>query len=297
MGIRPGGKVQRRMRVEDNVTFAKRSIVDMMYFQARLEGIAVTFPQTAQIYEGRSVAGLTIMEVKAVNNLKHAWQFTFDSIEYPLDLRWLSQLHYEVGKEGVVNEAGDLRRVSVPVTTGIADTLYWPDIPDREDASARLQEISREDAALERALDTLLYISKAQLFNDGNKRVATIAANKVLIMAGAGLLAIRPEQDEEFRNLLVSFYLDDGKASQLKDFLRESCYSNPDIRPTRERSESERLAFMRPDPKPVQGGEKPPAPEAGDATPAADAAAFGHAASERARAADPRQERRRDPDR
>lgn len=53
----------------------------------------------------------------------------------------------------------------------------------------------------------------------------------------------------------------------------------------------------RPRPEIVQGGEKPPAAAVDEATPASDAAAFGRAASERARAGETREERRRDPGR
>ena len=79
------------MSKADNIMYAKRCIVDSIYKQSRLEGIAVTFPETQEIYEGRSVSGLSVEDIIKVNNLKHGWQFIFDTIDYPLDLRYIRQ--------------------------------------------------------------------------------------------------------------------------------------------------------------------------------------------------------------
>lgn len=45
------------MTIADNMFYAKRNIVDSIYSEARLEGIAVTYPDTREIYEGRAVCG------------------------------------------------------------------------------------------------------------------------------------------------------------------------------------------------------------------------------------------------
>ncbi len=57
------------MEQQDNIFYAKRNIVDSIYSQSKLEGIAVTFPDTQEIYEGRSVAGLSVEDIVKVNNL------------------------------------------------------------------------------------------------------------------------------------------------------------------------------------------------------------------------------------
>ncbi|MCL1880102.1 MAG: hypothetical protein FWF71_05765 [Actinomycetia bacterium] len=48
------------MTQEENIGLAKRDIADLIYKEANLEGIAVTYPQTQEIYDGRTVAGLTL---------------------------------------------------------------------------------------------------------------------------------------------------------------------------------------------------------------------------------------------
>lgn len=42
----------------------------------------------------------------------------------------------------------------------------------------------------EKALDYMLFLVKNQLFNDGNKRIAMMIANKVLITHGCGILSV-----------------------------------------------------------------------------------------------------------
>lgn len=80
------------MEQQDNIFYAKRNIVDSIYSQSKLEGIAVTFPDTQEIYEGRSVAGLSVEDIVKVNNLKHGWEFLFDTVDYPLDLRYVQSI-------------------------------------------------------------------------------------------------------------------------------------------------------------------------------------------------------------
>ncbi|RGI18241.1 hypothetical protein DXC84_11760 [Ruminococcus sp. TF08-4] len=53
-----------QLTLEENIFLAKRNIVDSIYKESRLEGIAITFPETNEIYEGRSVAGMSVDEIK-----------------------------------------------------------------------------------------------------------------------------------------------------------------------------------------------------------------------------------------
>jgi predicted Rossmann fold nucleotide-binding protein DprA/Smf involved in DNA uptake len=64
----------------------------------------------------------------------------------------------------------------------------------------------------------MLYIMSAQLFWDGNKRTANLAANAVLIRAGAGVLTVAESDIVEFNTLLTTYY-DAGDAAGIKQFL------------------------------------------------------------------------------
>lgn len=248
------------MLAVDNITYAKRCIVDLMWKEARLEGIAVTFPQTNEIYEGRSVSGLAIEQVNVINNLKHAWQFVFDSIEYPIDFRWISQLHYEIGQNSVINMPGELRPADVKVTTGLSEE-FVPPIPDKKEVSEHVQQIASIADPVDRAVEMFCYLCKAQVFWDGNERTAQLSANKILISSGQGILSIDPDQDMRFRNLLADYYLH-GKDDGLKSFLIGECIDCPDIAPAKIRPPETRDEFIRRETLPLNAAPSPADPAA-----------------------------------
>ena len=80
------------MTREENIFTAKRNIVDYIWKSAKLERLAVTYPDTEAIYNGMSVSGVKVSEIVAVNNLKHAWQFLFDNLDYPIDFPYICKL-------------------------------------------------------------------------------------------------------------------------------------------------------------------------------------------------------------
>ena len=82
---------------EQNIFLAKRNIIDSIWKSANLEGIAITFPETQQIYEGGNISHLRVDEIVTINNLKHAWQFILSSINSKIDFNYISSIHSLVG--------------------------------------------------------------------------------------------------------------------------------------------------------------------------------------------------------
>lgn len=205
------------MEQQDNIFYAKRNIVDSIYSQSKLEGIAVTFPDTQEIYEGRSVAGLSVEDIVKVNNLKHGWEFLFDTVDYPLDLRYVRQLNKEIGV-GIVTNAGDLRNSDV----SIGGTSWKPEIPIYEKIESEIQAIMNADLSVtERAITIMLYIMRSQMFFDGDKRTAQLAANQIMIQGGAGVLRIPVECQKEFFAKLIGYY-ETGDMREVKRFVYDT---------------------------------------------------------------------------
>lgn len=199
---------------EENVFIAKRNVIDSIYTESRLEGIAVTFPETKSIYEGANVARLSVEDVVKINNLKHAWNFILDTVDYPLDLRYVRQLNQEIGS-GIVPRSGELRTTGV----SIGGTNWTPEIPDYEKVEKRISEIMDADVTTtDRALTLMLELMRAQIFYDGNKRVAQLAANQVMIQNGAGIINIPVAQHELFYNMLVEYY-ETNDSRKIKEML------------------------------------------------------------------------------
>ena len=159
------------MEQQDNLFYAKRNIVDSIYSQSKLEGIAVTFPEVQEIYEGRSVAGLSVEELIKINNLKHGWKMMFATVNAPFDFQYIQKLNQKVG-EGIVIHAGKLRNSDV----SIGGTSWKPEIPIYEKIESEIQAIMNADLSVtERAITIMLYIMRSQMFFDGNKRTAQLA--------------------------------------------------------------------------------------------------------------------------
>lgn len=214
------------MLVEDNIFYAKRNLVDSIWKEAHIEGIDVTYPETQEIVEGRSVAGLSIDDILAISNLKHAWHYVLDNLAAKDDLETLKMINLKVGEGGVVRYAGDIRTTGV----GIGGTKWRPEMPDPERIEHDLAEIMRINDVHERAVTALCYLCRTQAFNDGNKRTAQLFANKILIENGCGVLAIFPDDKKKFGELLTHYY-ETQDMTPLKNFLLEKAIDNPDIRP------------------------------------------------------------------
>ena len=61
--------------IKINIDLARRNLVDSIYKQARLEGVATTYSDTETIVNGGRVSGMTSSDILKVVNLKRAWEF------------------------------------------------------------------------------------------------------------------------------------------------------------------------------------------------------------------------------
>lgn len=206
------------MTQAENVFLAKRNLVDYIWKSANLEGIGVTYPDTQAIYNGMAVSGYTIEEINAVNDLKHAWQYLLEHVSDRLDLGFVKKVHMLLGKFTIIN-AGMLRREEVR----IGGTNWIPELPAEEKVSLDISVLVKKNlSSLEKALDIVLYLMRAQLFYDGNKRIAMLIGNKIMIENGQGILSVQQKDIRQFYELLISYY-ESGDALALKDFLYHYC--------------------------------------------------------------------------
>lgn len=208
-------------KVEINIDFAKRHLVDTIYKQAILEGVATTFADTESIIEGGKVNNMTSEDIMKIVNLKHAWEFILNKnvILSETNFSLLCQINKFV-EEGFYYSAGKIR--SVPVTIG--GTKWAPSLPIESIIKEELEDILKKDINdVDKAIELLLYVMKKQIFIDGNKRTAIIFINHYLISKGKGIIVIPAELTEEFKKILIQYY--EGKdEKKIKEFIKEKCY-------------------------------------------------------------------------
>lgn len=206
------------MTQEENIFLAKRNIVDYIWKSANLEGIGITYPDTQAIYNGMSVEGYSIEDINAVNDLKHAWQFLLEHINDELNLDFVKAVHRVLGKFTVIN-AGTVRRDEVR----IGGTDWIPAIPDEEKIDEKILEImNNKESYLDKALDMMLYLMRTQMFLDGNKRLAMLIGNKIMIENGQGIISVNQKDIKEFYRLLVAYY-ETNDMTKIKQFLYDNC--------------------------------------------------------------------------
>lgn len=207
--------------IKKNIDFAKRHLVDNIYNQAILEGVATTFADTESIIEGGKINNMSSEDVLKIVNLKHAWEFILNKNIILSDTNF--PLLCEINKfveEGFYYNAGKLR--SVPVSIG--GTKWAPELPIESIIREDIQNIfNMEINDIDKAIELLLYIMKKQIFIDGNKRTSIIFANHYLISKGQGIIAIPANLTNEYKQLLIDYY--EGKDStEIKKFLKEKCF-------------------------------------------------------------------------
>ncbi len=216
------------MTTEENIFLAKRNIVDYIWKSANLEGIAVTYPETQAIYDEGTVNGLTVDQVIAINNLKYAWAFILEEHEIKYDYKALCQLHKLITDKLIPNNfSGRIR--TTPVSIG--GTTWKPQFPIETQIQEELQELlSQKDKSFtEISIEIMLWIMRRQMFLDGNKRVAMLFANKIMIDNGCGIISIAQQYQSEFYEKLIKYY-ETNDMNDLKYWIYKNCVEGIEIK-------------------------------------------------------------------
>lgn len=205
------------MTPEQSLFLAKKKWDENVYCGMKMENRAVTFPQTKTILEGVNVPGVQLDDIQAILNMRDAWKYLLKTVNEPLTFDYWCRLNEYIARNEAL-EWGKLRTGNV----GISGTDYMPPIPHKQDTARELLDILQDDTtATEQALNAFTWGTRGQFFWDGNKRTSLMLANKILIVAGAGILTIMDKYIERFNTLLLDYY-NTGDSDELKVFLYEN---------------------------------------------------------------------------
>ncbi len=213
---------------EENVFIAKRNIVDYIWKSANLEGIGVTYPETQVIYDNGIVNGLKVDDIIAINNLKYAWNFILENEDINYDYNVLCYIHKLVADKLVPSTVlGRIR--TTPVNIG--GTTWKPSFPIESKIKEELEEIlnGEYESKTELAIVCMLYVMRKQMFIDGNKRVAMLFANKVMIDNGCGIISISQELQSLFYEKLIKYY-ETGEMDELKKWIYDNCIDGMNLK-------------------------------------------------------------------
>ena len=199
------------------VTLARRMINDSIWKSTIIEGLHVTFPQTEAILENAPVSAKP-SDVMFIINMKRAWQFLLDSLDCENNLSVLREFNKICG-ENLIYESGDLRKRNVR----ISGCKYEPEIPVYSDVIYNIALLNTISDPLYRAMSFFCYVARKQLFIDGNKRVAQLIMNKILIENGIGIFCMPQDGIKDFITALVSYY-ETAKPEPMFEYLKKNIY-------------------------------------------------------------------------
>lgn len=213
---------------EENVFIAKRNIVDYIWKSANLEGIKVTYSQVQVIYDNGTLYGLKVDDIIAINNLKYAWNFILENEDINYDYNVLCYIHKLVADKLVPSTVlGRIR--TTPVNIG--GTTWKPSFPIESKIKEELEEIlnGEYESKTELAIVCMLYVMRKQMFIDGNKRVAMLFANKIMIDNGCGIISICQELQSLFYEKLIKYY-ETGEMDELKKWIYDNCIDGMNLK-------------------------------------------------------------------
>lgn len=203
---------------DQNKRFARSNLVKLVYVNSRFEGLNTTLPQTQTIIDGLGVDGVSIDDINVIVQLKRGWQFIIN-YSGDIDINFLKMINKIVALNDSL-APGELRNGNGAVST-MKGEFIPPEVNAKEEQEYVLNLLKNASrSATDKALTLMYHLMRNQIFWDGNKRTATLAANKVMIEHGAGLVNVPLDLWPEWNNLIGDYYFS-GDMNKLKEWTYE----------------------------------------------------------------------------
>jgi len=184
----------------------ERLSIDLSWKSSQIEGNTYSLLETERLLRDKqTAAGKTKDEAIMLLNHKDAIDFVVENSDYflLLSVSKIEELHSILIKELGVDRNIRTRRV------GITGTNYRPlenEFQIREALQQTCNLINNRENIFEKALFALVLISYLQAFSDGNKRVARITANALLVANKYCPISFRTVDSIDYKKAMLLFY-------------------------------------------------------------------------------------------
>jgi len=184
----------------------ERLAIDLSWKSSQIEGNTYSLLETERLLKDKqTAAGKTKDEAIMLLNHKDAIDFIVANPDYFLLLSTakVEELHSILIKELGVDKNIRTRRV------GITGTNYRPldnEFQIREALQQTCNLINNRENIFEKTLFALVLLSYLQAFSDGNKRVARITANALLIANKYCPISFRTVDAVDYKKAMLLFY-------------------------------------------------------------------------------------------
>ncbi|MFV0288483.1 MAG: Fic family protein [Mycoplasmatales bacterium] len=202
---------------------ALRYIKENIYNMTKLDGLTISYVETAKILDKGILNNVASYDVEVVINLKNAWNLILID-KTGITFEKIKKIHAEVGR-GLVINSGELRNGNV----GVNNVDNQPQVPIEEKVKKDIELILQDKDPINRSLEYLCYGIKKQLFYDGNKRTSFMVANDILLRDNIGIISVKANKYDEFNTLLKGLFDDreEGK-NKIKEFLKDEITYQPE---------------------------------------------------------------------
>jgi len=184
----------------------ERLAIDLSWKSSQIEGNTYSLLETERLLKDKqTAAGKTKDEAIMLLNHKDAIDFVVANSDYflSLSIAKIEELHSILIKELGVDRNVRTRRV------GITGTNYRPldnEFQIREALQQTCDLINTRENIFEKALFALVLLSYLQAFSDGNKRIARITANALLIANKHCPISFRTVDSIDYKKAMLLFY-------------------------------------------------------------------------------------------
>ena len=180
--------------------------IDLSWKSSQIEGNTYSLLETERLLKEKQTAdGKTKEEAIMLLNHKDALDFI---VAHPDYLEKLTISHIEDIHSLLIKDLGIDRNIRTH-RVGITGTNYRPidnEFQIREALQQMCDLINNHGNVFEKALLALLLLSYIQAFNDGNKRIARITSNAILIANGYCPISFRTVDSIDYKKAMLLFY-------------------------------------------------------------------------------------------
>lgn len=198
-----------------NRRYARSNFDALVHTNSRFEGINTTLPQTQAIMRGLGVNGVSLDDSNTIVQIKRGWDYITQEDD-PISLRIEQNINLIVAKYDAL-VPGELRSGQGAVDIGDENDWVPPMIDEQAEEKWLTELMASGKSNTEKAMRLMYHDMRQQIFWDGNKRSATLAANKVMIDGGAGLINVPLTIWSEW-NELIAVYYKNGEVKPLLDW-------------------------------------------------------------------------------
>ncbi|MEE6716855.1 Fic family protein [Schleiferilactobacillus harbinensis] len=198
----------------------EKNFAQLVCLAGKFAGLSTTLLDTQAILADLSGTQAKPSEIRTILNLRDAYHYAM-SLQYISEVSFAALLKINLLVIGAgASGAGQIR--VQPVVVPLTDMMYQPAIPDETQVKREFSDLVQSEATTtDKAITLLLWLSRAQLFLDGNKRTAMIAANALMFADQRGLLVVPEKELAEYMQRLQQ-YNKNGDATNLKRWLYDN---------------------------------------------------------------------------